>query len=75
MSQNTVSRRIMPPANQVGFSTKQKAQALVKLIDAKGKIYQALSVVPNASNRAGIASSLNEGIRNLCEDILNEETK
>lgn len=61
------------PAPRPTFTSKQKAQALVKLLDAKEKIAQALGVLPNASNRSQIDGALKEGIRNLCQDIVAEE--
>ncbi len=70
MSMNK-SGPVAPPMRQP--TTKQMAQALVKMLAGREQITQALSILPNAVNRRQVEESLKEGISNLVNDIKNRE--
>lgn len=52
-----------------GKTTKQMAQALVKLLAAREQLDQALAFVPNAVTRAQVDESLRASIRDIITDI------
>lgn len=68
MSMNQKAGPVGPPP-----TTKQMAQALVKMLSGREQISQALSILPNAVNRRQVEESLKEGISNLVNDIKNRE--